>query len=371
MENYNIVIVGCGLSGAVLAERYANMLNKRVLIIDKRAHVGGNCYDYIDTETGIRLSKYGPHFFHTNNEKVWHYVQNFSDWIPWEHKVRGRIGDKLFPIPININTVNILLDTNISNEQEMKRWLTANTIQHENPINGKWMALSQVGEKLYKLLYRDYTKKQWGVYPEKLDASILQRLPVRLGFEDNYFTDNYQAQPREGFTKLIENILDHANIKVMLNTNFFLIKDQIKNYEKLFFTGPIDHFYKELNIGLLEYRSLRFEPEYFKDFDFYQTNSVVNYPSLDHDFTRIVEYKHILEQKSSDTIIFREYGSSVGEPYYPVLNEVNKVLHAKFKAISKNEKNIYFLGRLGGFQYINMDEAILYSLDLFKKVSGI
>jgi UDP-galactopyranose mutase len=368
MEKFDIIIVGCGLSGTVLAERYANILNKRVLILDKRDHVGGNCYDYIDLETGLLISKYGPHFFHTDSEKVWKYVNKFSSWMPWEHKVLGRIGDKLFPIPVNINTINILLGTNISNEQEMKKWLKTNIVQYNNPVNGKQAVLSQVGQKLYELIFKDYSKKHWDSYPEELDASIFRRVTVRSDFEERYFTDKYQAQPQKGFTKLIENMLDHANITVMLNTDFFMVKDLIKSYEKLFFTGPIDHFYKELQIGWLGYRSLRFESEYIKGLDFYQTNSVINYPSLDDNFTRITEYKHILNQKSSDTIIFREYGSSVGEPYYPILNEVNRKLYATFKSISKKEKNIYFLGRLGSFKYINIDEAILNSLELFEKV---
>jgi len=370
MNKYDIIIVGCGLSGVVLAERYANKLNKRVLILDKRDHVGGNCYDYIDSDSGIRVSKYGPHFFHTNIEKVWSYIQNFSKWTTWEHKVLGKIDDKLFPIPINITTINTLLGANIQNEKEMKEWLIKNTALNYQPRNAKEAAIAEVGEQLYELVYRDYTKKHWGIYPEELDACVTQRVPVRHNYDTRYFTKKYQALPRDGFAKLVEEMLRHPNIKVLLSTDYFQLKNQIQTFEKLFFTGPIDHYYANLQMGPLGYRSLKFESDYFEDTDFYQVNSVINYLNLDYDFTRIVEYKHILNQDSSGTIIFREYGTNEGEPYYPILNEKNRRLFESYRAISEKEANIYFVGRLANFKYINMDEAILNSLELFEKLEG-
>ena len=295
-------------------------------------------------------------------------MQNFSKWTAWEHKTVGKIKDKLFPIPVNIITINKLLDTNIQNAKEMVEWLRKNTIANPQPLNAKEAAIAQVGEHLYELIYRDYSKKHWGVYPEELDASVTQRVPVRPNFDSRYFTDKYQVMPAEGFTKIFENMLTHPNIKMILNTDYFKLKDQINNFEKLFFTGPIDHYYSNFRKNHLEYRSLRFEPEYFRNTCFYQPNSIINYTTFEKPFTRIVEYKHILHQESADTIIFKEYGTNEGEPYYPILNAKNKELYECYRIESKKEQKIFFIGRLAEYKYINMDEAILNSLELFEKL---
>lgn len=362
----NIVIVGAGISGAVLAERYAS-IGKKVLVIEKRDHIAGNCYDYFN-EDGILVSKYGAHLFHTNFEDVWEYVQKFSDWYKYEHKVLAKVDGKLVPVPANITTVNMLLGENIQNEEEMKAWLKKNTIHYDNPQNGKEAALSRVGKVLYEKIFKNYTKKQWDKYPEELDASVLNRIPVRTDFDDRYFADKYQYLPKGGYTQMFEKILDNPNITILLNTDYFDVRDQFKDIEKLFYTGPIDQFFdfKHSLDEHLEYRSIRFVHETL-DQEYYQENSVINYPN-EEDFTRIVEYKHITGQKGPKTTIVREYTTDEGEPYYPVPNPRNQAIYDKYREETLKLKDIYFVGRLANYKYFNMDQAFKNALDLFKKL---
>ncbi|WP_026449480.1 UDP-galactopyranose mutase [Aequorivita capsosiphonis] len=364
----DILIIGAGISGSVLAERYAN-LDKKVLILEKRNHIGGNCYDFID-ENGILISKYGAHLFHTNDEEVWDYVNRFAIWYPWEHKVIAKVDGQLVPIPINIATVNKLFNLSISNEEEMKQWLEDNRINYENPKNGEEAVLNKVGKILYEKMFKHYTKKQWNKYPEELAASVLNRIPVRHDFDDRYFSDKYQALPVGGYTKLFENLLKHPNITVHLNTDYFDVKDSLGNFEKIFYSGPIDRFFdfKYSASEKLEYRSINFVPETI-DKEFYQENSVVNYPGQEVDFTRIVEYKHFGNQKSKKTTIVKEYTTDEGEPYYPVLNDRNLKIYERYKQESVNHPNIHFVGRLANYKYFNMDEAFKNALAVFKSVA--
>jgi UDP-galactopyranose mutase len=242
MKHIDILIIGAGISGAVLAERYAS-IGKKVLIIEKRNHIAGNCYDYVD-ENGILVSKYGAHLFHTNEESVWEYVNKFSEWYSWEHKVIARVDNKTVPIPVNITTVNELFGTKITNEDEMKIWLEEHRSPIAKPSNGEDAVLSRVGPILYEKMFKHYTKKQWDKYPCELDASVLERIPVRTNFDDRYFSDTYQALPKGGYTQLFENILNHSNIEVLLETDYFDVKDHYTNYEKLFYTGPVDRFFE-------------------------------------------------------------------------------------------------------------------------------
>lgn len=359
----DIVIIGAGISGATLAERYANAGNK-VLIIEKRNHIGGNCYDYID-ENGILISKYGAHLFHTEDKTVWDYVNRFTDWYPWEHKVLAKVDKQLVPIPVNITTVNKLFGLALESEAEMQEWLEKNRSQIENPKDGREAVLSKVGPVLYEKMFRHYTKKQWDKYPEDLNASVLNRIPVRTNKDDRYFSDTYQALPKHGYTKMFEKMLDHPNIKVMLNTDYFEIMETISGYEKLFYTGPIDRFF-EFKHSLeekLEYRSINFVSETV-DSEFFQSNSVINYPGMEVDYTRIVEYKHFGNQKSSKTTIVKEYTTDEGEPYYPVLNEKNLAIYKKYQEEAAKVKNVYFVGRLANYKYFNMDQAFKNALDL-------
>jgi len=359
-----ILIVGAGLSGCVLAEQFATRLNKQVLVIEKRDHIGGNCYDYID-ENGILVSKYGAHLFHTDYEDVWSYVNQFSEWCRWDHRVVCSVDDKLVPMPVNINTVNAICGENIKTPAEMDKWL--NNIQEkpsDTPKNGEEMAKSRVGNMLYEKLFKEYTFKQWSKYPSELLPEVLARIPVRNNHDDRYFTDKYQALPKHGYTKFVESLINHHNITVKTSVDYFDLSGS--NFETVIYTGPIDAYFKNIIGEKLEYRSIKFVKEDYKNMEgYYQSNSVVNYPGTDVEFTRIVEYKHFLNQKSPHTTIVKEYSTDEGEPYYPVLNAKNLAIYEKYKKLAEGEKNVHFIGRLANYKYFNMDQAIKNALDYF------
>lgn len=360
----DIVIIGAGISGSVLARKYAEA-GKKVLIIEKRGHIAGNCYDYID-ENGILVSKYGAHLFHTNEKQVWDFVNLYCDWYSWEHKVLAMVDDKLVPIPVNITTVNEVLIEEITCEEEMLAWLDKNRIPFDAPANGREAVLNKVGPVLYEKMFRHYTKKQWDKYPEELDASVLDRIPVRVSHDDRYFSDIYQALPVGGYTRLFAALLDHPDIEVLLKVDFFDIKDEVSGYEKLFYTGPIDRFFefKHSLEDKLEYRSINFVTETI-DNEFFQENSVVNYPGNEVEFTRIIEYKHFGDQQSQKTTIVKEYTTDEGDPYYPVPNAKNQLIYEKYRKDAEALPDVYFVGRLANYKYFNMDQAFKNALDLF------
>lgn len=362
------LIVGCGLSGAVMAERIANILKKEVIIIDKLDHIGGLCYDYIDDTTGILCHKYGPHLFHTNNKEVWDYVNKFSKWIRWEHKVIATIDNKMVPMPVNITTVNLLCNENISNDSEMQNWLDNNQVKIDSINNSEDVALSRIGNTLYEKLIKNYTFKQWNKYPKELDKEVLQRIAIRNNYDSRYFTDKYQALPENGYTEFIKKMLENHLIKIKLNTSFedFKKTNNINDFEGIIYTGPIDAYFSNTNLEKLEYRSIEFIKEIYENTNYYQPNSIINYPSNDYNFTRITEYKHFLNQKSNHTIIFKEITNDYGYPFYPVPTKRNKDLYELYKTYADKETNVYFVGRLANYKYFNMDEAIANSLNIFK-----
>lgn len=361
-----IIIVGAGISGCVLAERYANQLGKEVVVVEKRSHIGGNCYDYVD-ENGIRLSAYGAHLFHTNYEDVWSYVRKFSKWKPYIHKVLSFVDGQLVPVPVNIDTVNKIYKLNINDEVEMKAWLQ-NVVVKKEILNSEDVALGRVGADLYNKIFKTYTYKQWNKWPSELEPSVLERIPVRTNFDDRYFTDKYQGLPVDGYTKLFEKMLCNPLIKVYLNTDYFDNRSDFKHFEKLFFTGPIDKFFSNL-YDPLEYRSLRFDFETL-NMNYYQTNSVINYPSLEVPYTRVVEYKHFYPVESEKTVIVKEFSTSSGEPYYPVPSQRNRDLYARYQEVAKSETGVFFVGRLANYKYFNMDQAFKNALDLFGFIEG-
>jgi UDP-galactopyranose mutase len=357
------IIVGAGLSGATLARKLADK-GEKVLVIEKRDHIGGNTYDYIDTKTGIRLSKYGAHIFHTNSEVVWSFVNQFSEWNMYKHKVLSYVNGKHVPVPVNITTVNELFDLKISNISEMQSWLKENQVKGEIN-NSKDSALAKVGQELYKLMFENYTIKQWDLNPSELEPSVLERIPVRDTFNDRYFSDKYEALPSNGYTEFVKNILDHKNITVELNTEY---NNSIHKSNKLFFTGKIDSYFAD-KFGKLEYRSLNFNYKTY-DIEDYQPAAVVNYPSLEYPYTRKIDYKKFYNTKSKYSIIAEEFSSSVGEEYYPVPTKKNRDIYSKYQAEAKKleSNNIYFVGRLAEYKYFNMDQAILSALELFDKI---
>ena len=363
----DILIIGAGISGATLAERYASA-GRTVTVLEKRNHIAGNCYDHYD-DNGILVSAYGAHLFHTNDEEVWEYVNRFGEWYPWEHRVVARVDGKTVPIPVNMTTVNTLFGLNLRSEDEMQQWLDRNRIPFEKPANGEEAVLNRVGPVLYDKMFRHYTKKQWDKYPEELHASVLERIPVRQNTDDRYFSDTYQALPKGGYTRIFENMLNHPNISVHLNTDYFDVQDEYEAYGKLFYTGPIDRFFefRDALTERLEYRSINFVTELL-DQDYYQENSVVNYPGREVDFTRIVEYKHFGDQKSPKTTIVKEFTVDGGEPYYPVPNEKNQKIYEQYRAKAEALTDVYFVGRLANYKYFNMDQAFKNALDLYKSL---
>jgi UDP-galactopyranose mutase len=362
------LIVGAGLSGVVIAEQISSKLGKKVTIIEKRDHIGGNCYDYLDIETNILMNKYGAHLFHTNNETVWNYVNSFDKWIRWDHKVLTYIDEKFVSIPVNITTINQLCDVNLQNENDVADWLNKTQVKYETINNSEEMAKSRIGNVLYEKLIKDYTFKQWNKYPAELDKSVLERIPIRANFDTRYFNDKYQALPHKGYTHFFQKMLSNKNIEVKLNTDYFEYLKTKNNNTVVIFTGPIDSYFP--NLEKLEYRSIDFNIEIKKNMNYFQPNSVVNYPSIDVPYTRIVEYKHFLNQSSNDTIIVTETTNNTGEPYYPVPNKKNLELYEKYKQLAENEEanNVFFVGRLANYKYFNMDEAIMNSLNFFNNV---
>jgi UDP-galactopyranose mutase len=388
-KKYDNCIVGAGLSGSVIAENYATKLGQTSLIIEKRTHIGGNCYDYIDEETGIRVSRFGAHLFHTRHERVWNYVQQFAEWVPYEHKVLGVVNGKYVPIPVTIDTVNILFDENITTTEEMDEWLKNEQIttfpnkneneqqqqqqQNQEATNSEEVALMRVGPRLYDLIFKPYTFKQWAKYPAELGPEVLARIPVRNNHDGRYFSDPHQALPKNGYTAIFEKMLSSPKITVVTDTDYFEVKDKIK-CKRLYYTGPVDTYFADLGWPKLEYRSLSFE-RVVKDNTpgFFQPASVVNHPQAtdvngnEVDFTRIVEYKHLLNQTSDKTIYFIERSKDGGEPYYPVPNDENKNLYKRYQEMAEKEEGVTFVGRLANYKYFNMDDAILNALELFDK----
>lgn len=363
----SIVIVGAGLSGCVLAERFAAD-GHHVVLLEKRPHIAGNCYDYVN-EKGILISKYGPHFFHTQSERVWEYVNRFAEWVPYNQRTVGIYKQKKFPIPVNITTVNILFNLTIKTEEDMRAFMTTVQEPCETPTNSEEVALSRVGREMYETIFRGYTKKQWEREPAELDPSVLARIPVRYTFEDGYFSDKYQALPRHGYTELCKEILNNPLIDIRVSTEYNAAEHV--DAKKVFYTGPIDFYFRDKGLPELEYRSLRFEVEERPE-TFFQEGALVNYTDETVPWTRICEYKHLLNQNADGTTIVKEYPSSTGEPYYPIPSQRNLDLYEKYKVLAEEEeaKGVYFVGRLANYKYFNMDQAIENALDVYDKIKS-
>ena len=364
MVHYDVLIVGAGLSGATIAEHYIRA-GRKVLVIDKREHIAGNIYDEIDATTGIRVSRYGAHLFHTNDTEVWNYINRFGKFARWDHRVVSDVSGTLVPLPVNINSVNTLFDLNIQTEDEMKEWLSDERVGDNEIKNSEDVALSRVGPRLYDILFKDYTVKQWDKLPSELEPSVLERIPVRTNFDDRYFGDRYQGLPLHGYTSLVENMLSGAEVRLGVDWSEIWQKSE-DTWGQLVFTGPIDVYFKNSNLPPLEYRSINFEWHRIKTEGFVQPNSVVNYPTNEQKYTRSVEYKHFLNQKSDWTILAKETTSAEGEPYYPVPTKENRDLYLKYVGLA-SATDVHFVGRLASYKYFNMDQAIRNAMDYYKK----
>ncbi|QRF24373.1 UDP-galactopyranose mutase [Alicyclobacillus sp. TC] len=360
---YDYIVVGAGFAGSVIAERLASQLNKKVLVVDKRNHIGGNAYDFYD-ENGILIHKYGPHIFHTNSEKVFNYLSNFTEWNYYEHRVLASVDGKLIPMPINRLTVNSIFGLSLSND-EVEDFFSKIKINIDKIENSKDIIVSKIGIELYEKIFKGYTKKQWDLYPEELNPSVCARIPIRFNDDDRYFSDKYQVMPKHGYSKMFESLLSHPNISILLKEDYKKIINDIK-FNKLIYTGPIDDFF-DLSYGKLPYRSLKFKFENYKK-EIYQPVATINYPNS-YDFTRVTEFKHLTNQTAESTTIVREYSSSIGDPYYPIPREENDELYSKYKELSLKLKSVHFIGRLATYKYYNMDQVVAQALTLFEKIA--
>ena len=360
---FDYLIVGAGFAGSVLAERLANGLNKRILLIDKRSHIGGNAYDCFN-KAGILIHKYGPHIFHTNAARVVEYLSNFTSWRPYEHRVLAHVDKLLLPMPINLTTLNKLYKLNMDCT-EAKDFLAKMAEQVAKILTSEDVVINKVGWDLYKKFFRGYTRKQWGLDPSELHKSVTARLPVRTTSDDRYFNDTFQAMPLNGYTRLFENMLDSPNITIQLETNFCDIQDEI-NYKHVVYTGPIDEYFNYC-YGKLPYRSLHFIHKTINK-EIYQPVAVVNYPAENIPHTRITEYKHLTGQIHHKTSLTWEYPSDIGDPFYPIPKAENQVLYKKYEALADGKPNVTFIGRLGSYRYYNMDQIVAQALTTYNRI---
>lgn len=361
---FDYLIVGAGFAGSVLAERLAAGSGKRVLICDTRPHVGGNAYDHYNDD-GILVHKYGPHIFHTNSREVFEYLSRFTEWRPYQHRVAASVDGQLVPIPINLNTINKLYGLNLTSF-EVEEFFRKVAEPVEQVRTSEDVVVKAVGRELYEKFFRNYTRKQWGLDPSELDASVTARVPTRTNRDDRYFTDTYQAMPLHGYTRMFERMLDHPNIKIMLNCDYREIERLIP-FREMVYTGPVDAFF-DYRYGKLPYRSLDFKHETHDRKEF-QPAPVVNYPN-EHLYTRVTEFKYLTGQEHEKTSIVYEFPRAEGDPYYPVPRKENAELYARYKALADATPDVHFVGRLATYKYYNMDQIVAQALTVYTKISG-
>ena len=356
------LIVGAGFAGSVLAERLAHALDLRVLVVERRPHIGGNAYDRHD-DAGVLIHPYGPHIFHTNSADVFDYLSRYTQWRPYQHRVLASVDGQLVPIPINLDTVNSLYGLKLSTF-EMEQFLESVAEKVDNVKTSEDVVVSKVGRDLYNKFFRGYTRKQWGMDPSELDASVTARVPTRTNRDDRYFTDTFQAMPLHGYTRMFEAMLNHPNIKVMLNTDYREIVNLIP-WKHMIYTGPVDAFF-DYKFGKLPYRSLQFE-HVTLPVERFQSVGTVNYPN-DYAYTRISEFKHITGQSNPCTSVVYEYPRADGDPYYPVPTRENAALYKRYEAEADAQANVTFVGRLATYKYYNMDQVVAQALTAFKRL---
>jgi UDP-galactopyranose mutase len=357
----SIAIVGAGFSGAVIANQLAHA-GYTVEVFESRAHVGGNCHSERDPETGVMLHVYGPHIFHTDNERVWEYVNRYMEFKPYVNRVKAITNGRVYTLPINLLTINQFFGKTYRPKEAQEFLAQQGDKSIENPQTFEEQALRFVGRELYEAFFKTYTIKQWGLQPSELPASILKRLPVRFNYDDNYFAHKFQGMPADGYTLLIERILDVPGINVHLNTNFDSATKG--DYEHVFYSGPIDAWFKHAE-GRLPYRTLDFET--FRDTGDYQGNAVVNYCDNAEKYTRITEHKHFSPwEQHEKTVCYLEYSRQCEEndlPYYPIRQAREKAQLERYVNLANNEENVTFVGRLGTYRYLDMDVTINEALD--------
>ncbi|HYE98041.1 MAG TPA: UDP-galactopyranose mutase [Planctomycetota bacterium] len=361
---FDYLVVGAGFAGSVVAERLASQLGKKVMLCDKRPHVGGNAFDHYD-EAGILVHKYGPHIFHTAARRIVDYLSAFTKWRSYEHRVLAHVDGQLLPFPINIDTVNRLYGLSLT-ENDIEAFYRSRAEPISPVRTSEDAVVSKVGRELYEKFFKNYTRKQWGLDPSELDSTVAARVPARTNRDDRYFTDEFQVMPLHGYTRMFENMLDHRNIRIVLNTDYRDLVGEVP-FAHVVYTGPIDAYF-DYRFGPLPYRSLDFE---FKTYDCerFQAGPVINYPN-EHAYTRITEFKYLTGQQHARTSVVYEFPTSQGDPYYPVPKAENAALYQQYKALADATPNVHFVGRLATYRYYNMDQVVGQALTLFNKIAA-
>ena len=359
---FDFLIVGAGFSGSVIAERLASQLDKKVLLVDRRPHIAGNAYDYYD-DAGILIHKYGPHIFHTNSSDVFDYLSQFTQWRQYQHWVKANVDGQLVPMPINLDTINLLYGLDL-NSMQVEEFFASQAEKVDQIRTSEDVVVSKIGRELYQKFFQGYTRKQWALDPSELDASVTSRVPTRTNRDPRYFTDSHQAMPRHGFTRMFENMLDHDNIKVLLNCDYREVMDFVP-YKNIVYTGPVDEFF-DYKYGKLPYRSIDFKFESY-DQEQYQIAPVINYPN-DYAYTRITEFKYLTGQEHRKTSIVYEFPTAHGDPYYPIPRPENAEVYKKYQTLASEQKNVWFVGRLATYKYYNMDQCVAQALSTYKKI---
>ena len=363
---FDYLIVGAGFAGSVLAERLAAGLGKRVMLIDRRPHIGGNAFDTKDA-AGVLMHRYGPHIFHTNSEEISGYLSQFTRWRPYEHRVLASIGGVgLVPMPINRTTLNRLYGLDLTSDAEAEAFLASRAEPVAQIRTSEDVVVSAIGRDLYQRFFRGYTRKQWGMDPSQLDKSVTARVPTRVNTDDRYFTDSFQAMPAEGYTRMFEAMLDHPLITIQTGVDFEEVRDEVA-YDQLIFTGPIDEYFGH-RFGPLPYRSLLFRHETL-DQAWFQPVGTVNYPDEITPYTRISEYKHLTGQTHRQTTITYEFPRADGDPYYPIPRAENQALFKRYEALALAEPNVRFVGRLATYRYYNMDQVVGQALAAYRRIA--
>jgi UDP-galactopyranose mutase len=366
LAQYSYVVVGSGFFGLTVAEQLSSKLDTSVLVVEKRNHIGGNAYSEIDPESGIEIHTYGSHLFHTSNEKVWEYVNRFTSFTNYVHRVKTSSRNQIFSMPINLHTINQFLGKSLS-PQEARAWVKECSDEiTSKPENLEEKAISLIGRPIYEALIKGYTQKQWQTDPKELPEEIISRLPVRFNYDDRYFNDTYEGLPTHGYTAWLKNMAKHPKINVVTNVDYFDLKGQIQTNQQTIYTGPIDRYFS-YSQGVLGWRTLDFKTQSL-NIENYQGTSVMNYADHDVPFTRIHEYKHLHPERTytpNRTIITHEYSrlaTRYDEPYYPINTELDRASLQNYRQLVEKEKNVYFGGRLGRYQYLDMHMAISSAL---------
>jgi UDP-galactopyranose mutase len=363
-RRYDYLIVGAGFAGSVIAERLASQHGARVLLIDRRPHIGGNAFDE-PNEAGILYHKYGPHIFHTNSDQVVDYLSQFTEWRPYEHRVLAQVRGQLVPIPINRTTLNSLFGLDLKTDEDAAAYLASRAEPVDEIRTSEDVVVNAVGRELYELFFQGYTRKQWGLDPSELDKSVTARIPTRTNTDDRYFSDTFQAMPKDGYTAMFKRILDNPLIEVRTGVDFREVRDAV-DAGHIIYTGPIDEYF-DFRFGKLPYRSLTFDHRTLEEQQ-YQAVGTVNYPSPEVPYTRISEYKHLTGQQSPVTTITYEYPSAEGDPYYPIPRPENQALFKRYETLADATEGVTFVGRLATYRYYNMDQIVGQALAAFRRI---